>query len=158
MRTFEEFLEAYGFGNPEEEKLDAELYGIGETLKNALASGDLAYQWGTLGERIRNLDGDGEPEMNFQEFVKKKETLLSEISVFRGQLTQTSDRTTAAISTEFGTVLDFVSDWDLNSQKMPQASTPEDTQGWKVKLANDMVGRDNSRVDATKENLASKIP
>jgi len=98
--------------------------------------------------------------MNFQEFVKKKETLLSEISELSNsiQLKQTSDRTTAAISQDFGTVLNFVSDWDLNSQKMPQASTPEDTQGWKVKLANDMVGRDNSRVDATKENLASKIP
>ncbi len=56
MKTFKEWLnEAYGFGTETEEKLDYELYGIRETLKNALAQGSLVYRWGDLEQRIRKL-------------------------------------------------------------------------------------------------------
>ena len=80
MKTFEQFLEAYGFGNPEEEKLDAELYGIGETLKNALASGNLAYQWGTLGERIRNLEKLGVDARKLRQVITYYRELTNDIT------------------------------------------------------------------------------
>jgi len=80
MRTFEEFLEAYGFGNPEEEKLDNELYGIGETLKNALAGGNLAYQWGDLGMRIRNLERLGVDQKKLNHVVTYYRQLTDDIT------------------------------------------------------------------------------
>lgn len=59
MMKFNEWLrvrtEAYGFGDESEENLDEELYGIRETIKNMLASGDLAQNWGDQQIRIRNL-------------------------------------------------------------------------------------------------------
>lgn len=98
--------------------------------------------------------------MNFREFAQKRESLLSEISELSSSITldQASHRTTNAISPEFGTILSFTSDWDLNSQKMSQARSEEDTLGWSVHLAPDMIGNDNSRVDQSRENFAAKIP
>jgi len=82
MKTFEQFLEAYGFGDPEEEKLDAELYGIGETLKNAVAGGTLVYQWGDLEKRIRNLE-------EFGVDARKLKTVLAQYRQITDDITRT---------------------------------------------------------------------
>ena len=56
VKKFSEWLqEAYGYEDEAGESLDEELHDIRETLRNALASGNLAYKWGDLGMRIRGL-------------------------------------------------------------------------------------------------------
>ena len=62
MKTFQEWAkerylqEGYGFeDDPAVENLDEELYGIRQTLKNALAGNKLSGNWGDLGMRVTNL-------------------------------------------------------------------------------------------------------
>jgi hypothetical protein len=56
VKKFSEWLqEAYGYEDEAGESLDAELYGIRQSVGNALASGHLEHNWGDLGMRIRGL-------------------------------------------------------------------------------------------------------
>lgn len=81
VKIFSEWLqEAYGYEDEAGESLDEELYGIRETLKNALASGNLAYQWGDLGMRIKGLQKLGVDMGLLKEAVNMYDRLTAEIT------------------------------------------------------------------------------
>jgi hypothetical protein len=75
------FLEALGFeDDPNVESLDDELYGIRETLKNALAGNTLSYQWGGLGLRIRKLAERGVDKKQHQKVVEHYQFIADTIT------------------------------------------------------------------------------
>ena len=81
MKTFAEFLEAYGFeDDPNVESLDQELYGIRETIKNALAGGTLVYQWGDLEMRIRKLAERRVDQKRLEKVITYYQSMTNEIT------------------------------------------------------------------------------
>ena len=93
------FLEALGFeDDPNVESLDDELYGIRETLKNALAGNTLSYQWGGLGLRIRKLAERGVDGKQHQKVVSYYQYMIDEITNTLRELQDAGVRSAAATS------------------------------------------------------------